>query len=140
MKYIVSIIAAFFIYGSAHSQNADTTIYETTLLSSFPVFPGCEDTPTEECLLHKIVTHVNQSVKYPEPAKEMGIQGKVFVKFVFEIDGTISNVHVVRSIDEYLDAEAVRVIKKLPKFLKPAMIDEKEVRVSYILPISFSLY
>lgn len=140
MKCFISIITVFFISVYTYSQNADTTVYETIMLSSFPVLPGCEDTPTEKCFVEKIHSHVRQYLKYPEMAKEIGAQGKVYVKFICETDGTISDIQVVRSVEKSLDAEAIRVIKKLPKALQPAMINNKQVRVYYVLPISFVLH
>ncbi len=81
---------------------------------------------------------IAKNVKYPQLAQENGIQGKVFIKFVIEKDGSITDVQVSRGVDASLDREAVRVIKAMPKW-KPGKQRGKAVRVSYTLPINFQL-
>ena len=81
---------------------------------------------------------ISKHVKYPQLAQENGIQGKVFIQFVIEKDGSISDVKVLRGVDSSLDQEAVRVVKSMPKW-KPGMQRKKPVRVSYTLPINFQL-
>jgi protein TonB len=84
------------------------------------------------------MTHISKNFKFPEMARQMGIQGRVFVNFVIEKDGSISNVTVARSVDPLLDDEAVRVVKKLPKF-QPAKQRGKSVRMQYTVPINAKL-
>ena len=69
---------------------------------------------------------------------ENGIQGTVMLTFIVEKDGSISNVTVVRSRGELLDAEAVRVVKGMPKWT-PGMQGGKPVRTKFTLPIPFKL-
>ena len=69
---------------------------------------------------------------------ENGIQGKVYIQFVIEKDGSITDVKVARGVDASLDKEAVRVVKAMPKW-KPGKQRGKPVRVSYTLPIFFQL-
>lgn len=78
------------------------------------------------------------NVKYPTISQENGIQGRVIVSFVIDKDGSITDIEVVRSIDPFLDKEAIRVIKIMPKW-KPGMIKGKPVRVKYTVPVTFSL-
>ena len=66
------------------------------------------------------------------------MQGKVIVQFVVNKDGSIVDPVVVRSVDPYLDKEALRVIKTMPKW-KPGKQRGKPVRVSYTVPINFRL-
>lgn len=79
-----------------------------------------------------------EQVKYPMIAQENNIQGKVFVQFVIEKDGSVSDVKVARSVDPSLDKEAIRVVKAMPKW-KPGKQRGKPVRVSYTVPINFQL-
>lgn len=81
---------------------------------------------------------LKKNIKYPAEAKEKGIQGKVYVQFVVEKDGTVTNVTVRRSANALLDAEAVRVVKLMPAW-KPGTNRGKKVRVRYTLPVSFTL-
>lgn len=79
-----------------------------------------------------------QNIKYPAEAQEQGIQGRVFVSFVVDKDGTITDVEVKRSPDPLLSAEAIRVVNRMPRW-KPAMIGNKPVRSRFNLPLSFQL-
>ena len=79
-----------------------------------------------------------ENIHYPETASKAGIQGRVLINFIVESDGRISNIHVVRKVNDDLDAEAVRVVGAMPKWT-PGMQKGKAVRVKYTLPISFRL-
>ena len=81
---------------------------------------------------------LSTQINYPADAAEAGITGRVIVSFVIEKDGSISNARVVRSIHPSLDAEAIRIVKKMPKWI-PGKNNGQTVRVEYILPISFKL-
>ncbi len=82
--------------------------------------------------------YIAQNVKYPEEARRKGQQGNVVVKFTVEKDGSITNSHIVRSISPQLDAEALRVINAMPKWI-PGRHHGKAVSVGYVLPVSFVL-
>ena len=99
------------------------------IVEEMPSFPGGEGK-----LLEYVATHI----KYPQIARETGIQGRVFVGFVVEPDGSISNVKLLRGIGGGCDEEAMRVIKSLPKW-KPGKQRGKAVRVSYQIPVLFKL-
>lgn len=85
-----------------------------------------------------VVKWISQNIKYPAEAIQQRIQGKVYVKFIVEKDGKISDVRVSRGVNPLLDQEAVRVIKKMPAW-KPGKQKGQPVRVSYTLPINFAL-
>lgn len=78
------------------------------------------------------------NVVYPPVAVEAGIQGKVYVQFVVEKDGSIGEVKVIRGIGGGCDREAVRVVKSMPKW-KPGTQRGKPVRVRFTLPVNFTL-
>ena len=82
--------------------------------------------------------YVSQNMKYPEVAAENGIQGRVFVQFVVEADGRLTNVKVIRGVDPALDKEAIRVVEASPKW-NPGKQRGKPVRVSFTFPITFVL-
>lgn len=117
-------------------------IFNFAVVENKPVYPGCEKFATEDeryaCFTQSIMTHISKNFKFPEMARQMGIQGRVFVNFVIEKDGSISNVIVARGVDELLDKEAIRVVKTLPKF-KPAKQRGKPVRMQYTVPINAKL-
>ena len=81
---------------------------------------------------------VGQNLKYPSQAQRMGIEGKVYVQFVIEKDGTVTDVKAIKGIGGGADEEAVRVIQSAPKW-SPGMQRGRPVRVRMILPISFQL-
>ena len=86
----------------------------------------------------ELMNWLSQNMQYPAEAMQKGIQGRVMVGFVINKDGTVDEVKVVRSVDPALDAEAVRVIKAMPKWT-PGKKDGKVVRVGYTLPITFKM-
>ncbi len=82
--------------------------------------------------------NIGENIKYPESAKKEGIQGRVFISFVVNKDGSISDVKKLRGVSEELDKEAMRVIKNMPKW-KPGEQRGEKVKVEYALPINFKL-
>jgi protein TonB len=99
------------------------------VVESMPSFPG------GDAALFK---YLNDNIKYPVIAQESGIQGRVICQFVVNRDGSIVDIEVVRSVDKSLDAEAIRVIKNMPKW-SPGKQRGKTVRVKYTLPVNFRL-
>lgn len=99
------------------------------VVETMPIFPGGEKA---------MYTYIGQNVKYPEKAKQEGIQGRVFISFVVEKDGSISGVELLRGVSDELDNEALRVIKGMPKWT-PGEQKGKAVRVQYRMPIKFAL-
>lgn len=85
-----------------------------------------------------LMAFIAQNIKYPEIAKEVEIQGVVYVEFVVGKDGSVKDVALKRGVDPLLDKEALRVVQMLPKW-KPGKQRGKVVNVSYIIPIRFKL-
>jgi len=81
---------------------------------------------------------IAQNIQYPEAPLAAGIQGRVYVQFVIEKDGSLSNIMVARSVDPDLDKEAIRVLQLSPKW-NPGKQQGKPVRVNYTFPITFSI-
>lgn len=94
-----------------------------------PVYPGGESALFE---------YLGRSIKYPTEAREIGIHGTVYINFIIEKDGSVSNVSVARGIGGGCDEEAVRVIKSMSKW-NPGLQREKPVRVQFNVPIKFTL-
>ena len=112
---------------SSADTGADNNIYEN--VDSQPEFPGGSQA---------LYAYLGNNVKYPQAAAERGAQGKVLVSFVVERDGSISQARVVRTVDQDLDREALRVILAMPRW-KPGSLGGKNVRVRYTVPITFRL-
>ncbi|MBQ5985535.1 MAG: TonB family protein [Bacteroidales bacterium] len=81
---------------------------------------------------------VNSKLVYPEIAKENGVSGRVTLQFTVEADGRVTNVKVLRGVDESLDKEAVRVVSSSPKW-KPGKQRDRAVKVTYTFPVIFQL-
>ncbi|KAA6352068.1 hypothetical protein EZS27_000590 [termite gut metagenome] len=99
------------------------------VVENMPEFPGG---------MSELMQYFSKNIKYPTIAQENGTQGRVIVQFVVNRDGSIVDPLVVRSVDPYLDKEALRVIMAMPKW-KPGMQRGKSVRVKFTVPVQFRL-
>ena len=86
----------------------------------------------------KLMEYVSMNVRYPKEAESKSIQGRVVTTFVVEKDGSITDAEVIKSVDPALDAEALRVVKAMPKWT-PGKQEGKPIRVKYTMPITFAL-
>ena len=86
----------------------------------------------------KFRQYIGNNLKYPDVAIENGISGKVFIEFVIDKDGSMTDVAIKRGVDPILDKEAIRVIKSSPNW-KPGKQRGQNVRVQYTFPINFAL-
>lgn len=105
---------------------------------SSPVFHVVEKMPEFPGGMKECMNFLGTNIKYPAEAQKAGKQGRVIVQFVVEADGSVSHPAVVRSVDPWLDGEAIRVISIMPKW-KPGLQKGQPVRVKYIIPVTFSL-
>jgi TonB family protein len=111
-------------------QNSDNTEKEPYFqVDEMPVYPG-----GDEALLKYLVTNT----RYPENAKNKGIQGRVLVRFCVTEKGSITKISVLQGADPELDAEAIRVTGTLPHFT-PGKLNGKAVPVWYMVPLTFTL-
>lgn len=100
-----------------------------TVVEEEPKFPGG---------MEALYKYLGQNIKYPQLARENGITGKVYVTFVVEKDGSIANPKILRDIGGGCGAEAIRVVKAMPKW-SPGKQRGKAVRVQFNLPVNFNL-
>ncbi|MCM1336177.1 MAG: energy transducer TonB [Candidatus Amulumruptor caecigallinarius] len=94
-----------------------------------PAFPGGE---------RGLLRFINEERRYPDAAYEAGISGRVLCSFTIGEDGAVSDIRVVRSVEQTLDREAVRIISRMPRW-SPAHVEGEAVSVTYFLPIPFRL-
>ncbi len=99
------------------------------IVEEMPEFPGGQQALTE---------YLASSIRYPVIAQENGIQGRVYIQFVVNQDGAVTNATILRGVDPSLDREALRVVEAMPKW-KPGRQRNRPVRVSYTVPINFVL-
>lgn len=119
VKYVAPVVE--------EPEPEEETIFQ--VVEQMPEFPGG---------MSALMQYLGKNIKYPTIAQENGVQGRVIVQFVVNRDGTIVDPVVVRSVDPYLDKEAIRVIKAMPKW-KPGQQRGKAVRVKYTVPVTFKL-
>ncbi len=100
-----------------------------TVVESMPSFPGGDKAR---------IRFLNENIEYPTMARESGIQGRVYVTFVVERNGMVTDVKILRGIGGGCDEEAKRVVKAMPKWI-PGKQRGKPVRVQFTLPIKFTL-
>lgn len=112
---------------STSSNGGPVADKETT--ETDPEFPGG---------MWELYKYMAENIRYPEQAKNDGVQGRVFVRFVIDADGTVKEAEVLRGIGSGCDEEALRVVNAMPKW-KPGTVDGKPVRTQYNLPITFKL-
>lgn len=105
------------------------------IAEDMPLFPGTNSKEETDAAIQKFI---RDNIKYPEIARENGIQGRVFVSFVVSKTGKVTNVKLLRGVDSALDQEAIRVIQNMPDFT-PGKQRGKPVRVGYNVPINFKL-
>jgi len=99
------------------------------IVQEMPVFSGGED---------EMYKYLAANIKYPQEARELGIQGKVYIEFVIEPDGSVSHITVKRGIGSGCDEEAARVVSSMPKW-NPGKQNGQAVRVLLTLPVKFVL-
>ncbi len=130
----------------------DTEADEETIIDVQPLIEATEEEEedTEEIFLiveeapefpggtRALYKYISTHVRYPVIAQENGVQGKVYVKFVVNEEGKVSNATITRGVDQSLDSEALRVVNSLPRF-KPGKQRGRPVKVFYDALINFQL-
>lgn len=135
---ILFFFCVFFQTQAQNAPNGDIKPKPTdssdvfTFVGQMPSFPGGGDTA--------FVSFIKKNLTYPKEARRQNITGKVYVMFVIEKDGSITNVSIVpgKGVHPLLDQAAMDVIKSSPKW-SPGLSNDKPVRVKKIQPISFNI-
>jgi|ERR1051326_1632041 TonB family protein len=114
------------------SKNGKDTIFSLSPSLELPSFPGGD---------MELFSFLRNNIHYPETEKENGIQGKVFISFIVDKDGGVTNIELYKGLQggPGCDKESLRVINLMPKW-KPGKYNGKYVKVRYILPIAFKLF
>ncbi len=128
----------------------DDTFDENSPMEEYIYFEKPDDVEEQKIYVHvqnmpefqgglaAMYSFIGKNIIYPRMAKEIGIEGRVFLTFVVERDGSVTDVQTLRGIGGGCDEEAVRVIKAMPKW-NPGKQREKPVRVQFQMPIKFTL-
>ena len=127
---IIGVITSAFAFAqNANSVSGENATYEFSQLDRQPEFEGGNAGLSD---------YLSSNLKYPKKAMKNGIGGKVFIGFVIDKTGKITDVDVLRGVDKTLDKAAVKLIKSMPAW-KPGMKDGKPVKVKYTIPINFKV-
>ena len=126
MKNKLSFLLILSFFVSLHVQ-AQEDAY--TVVDQSPQFPGG---------MTALYKYVNANLVYPVMAKRLGTEGRVFVEFVVETNGEVTNVRTIKGLSERCNAEAERVMRDSPNFT-PGRNKGQAVPVKMVLPINFSL-
>lgn len=135
-KIFLSFSFAFLLVSNLLSQ--DTSQINNSIIDENTIWQVVEISPEFVGGQQAMFQFLSEQIKYPEEAIKKNKEGKVYVSFIVEQDGRISNAVVKRGIGNGCDEEAIRVINSMPSW-KPGMQDGKTVRVQFILPIHFRL-
>ena len=114
------------------------------VLEDIPMFPGCEKVAKDkqkDCFMEQMNKHIKKYFVYPSRAQDDNITGRITVLFIIDKTGTVTNLKIKgtgKAGSDMLEAEAERIIRKLPKFI-PGKQRGKAVGVSYAQPITFKL-
>ena len=122
---------SFISNGQDKANKNPVTLNDSVYLKAekMPEFPGG---------ITALIKYIYGNVKYPDDAKYYGYQGKVYVQFVVNTDGTISNVNVEHGVCSLLDEESIRVIKSMPAWI-PGENEGNKIKVRLTFPVSFVL-
>ena len=114
-------------FPGGNAENNDTIF---KVVDQMPEFPGG---------VEALMQYLGSNIKYPEQAKRDSIQGRVFVQFVVEKDGSVSGAKILRGIGGGCDEEALRVISSMPNWQPGLDENDEPVRVEYNIPIKYAL-
>jgi len=129
---------ASYAYATPYANHPTYGADSEDLFAERKVFVSVEQAPSFPGGLNAFGKFLEHNIKYPAKSRENNIQGKVFVSFIVEVDGSLSDVVALRGPSEDIKAEAVRVLASSPKW-DPGIQNGREVRVQYTVPINFAL-
>lgn len=152
MKNLLSLLFALYFGNVAFSQNTqisniDSVKEEKTvayfIVDQMPVFNPdvCMKLPESErynCSQIEIKKYISRNLTYPYEALENDIQGVVYIRFIIDITGKVTDVTVAKGVHKLLDDAALEFVSNMPDFI-PGFQNGKEVRVELIIPISYML-
>jgi len=143
LLFVVSALILLVIVIAPASANAQDKRGKTTqtrkdTATDDKVYEVCEQMPIFEGGDAALLKYLGENLKYPDKTKDRGVQGRVVIGFIVEKDGSLTDVKVLRPVDIDLDAEVLRLVKGMPKWI-PGRHNGQRVRVKYLLPIHICL-
>lgn len=128
MKRLLILPALFIVMMISSAESKAQKIYDFVAVDKAPEYPGG---------MKKFYEYLSKNIKFPEVAKKNGTKGKVWLSFIVENTGKLTDVQITRGLTKETDAEALRVIKASPNW-NAGIVRGKPVRVKYNININFS--
>ncbi len=128
-------------------SNNEDTIAKASLrfkdVEKIPLWEDCDPKADakeqQKCFYKGVIQFVGKNYIFPDNARKRGIQGRCFIGFLIEEDGSISNIEILKGLDSLTDLEAIRMLSKLPGVYSPASQNGNAVRIKYTLPLNLKL-
>ena len=135
---ILLVIVIAPVRANAQDKKGKTTQTRKDSTTDDKVYEVCEQMPIFEGGDAALLKYLREYLKYPDKTKDRGVQGRLVIGFIVEKDGSLTDVKVLRPVDIDLDAEVLRLVKGMPKWI-PGRHNGQRVRVKYLLPIHICL-
>ena len=135
---ILLVIVIAPVRANAQDKKGKTTQTRKDTATDDKVYEVCEQMPIFEGGDAALLKYLRENLKYPDKTKDRGVQGRLVIGFIVEKDGSLTDVKVLRPVDIDLDAEVLRLVKGMPKWI-PGRHNGQRVRVRYLLPIHICL-
>ena len=129
MRYLIALLICFYSVVSIHAQAPDSEEQIIPVVEKMPEFKGGEE---------KLREFLSENLIYPDSARLNGISGTVYISFVVEADGELTDIKPLRGLGGGLTEEAVRAVLLMPKW-EPGRVNGKPVRCLFTLPVKFTL-
>ena len=134
------LLVVVFVPARANAQDkkGKTTQTRKDTATDDKIYEVCEQMPIFEGGDAALLKYLRENLKYPDNTKDRGVQGRLVIGFIVEKDGSLTDVKVLRPVDIDLDAEVLRLVKGMPKWI-PGRHNGQRVRVRHLLPIHICL-
>ena len=137
----LSLVTISFCFAQTDAVKTDDTEV-LKIAEVMPTMKGCEQEETEQlrsqCTIQKIQEHLAKNIIYPAESLEKGNTGTVYVSFIIDEKGNVTNVKTLRGVNEEMDQEAMRVVSLLPPF-NPGVQKGENVKVQFQLPVKYTM-
>ena len=135
---ILLVIVSAPARADAEDKKGKTTQTRKDTATDDKIYEVCEQMPIFEGGDAALLKYLRENLKYPDNTKDRGVQGRLVIGFIVEKDGSLTDVKVLRPVDIDLDAEVLRLVKGMPKWI-PGRHNGQRVRVRHLLPIHICL-
>ena len=138
-KSICKVMVSLFIVLACNESEMMAQTQKDDYVDEDRVYDVVDQMPQFSGGHEKLKEFIEKNKRYPKSLQDRGIQGRVVVTFVVKKTGRISHAKVVRGVDPALDKEALRVVRKMPRWI-PGKMGGKNVDVKYTIPVDFRLH